>query len=216
MSTRTLLALLAAFLILPLAARAAQVDDAVAEVEHDWEVIEYQTPTREREARFEALWARAHRYSEANPDRSEPLVWEGIVATSVAGEKNLFVAPVWLKRARAVLEQALKIDPDALDGLAFEQLGVLYYKAWRWPVGFWDEAKAGELLQRGLAINPKGLDANFFYGEFMLEQQRPAEALGYLERAVAAPPRPGRQISDSGRREEARQLLARARGLASR
>lgn len=55
----------------------------------------------------------------------------------------------WLQRARALLEQALQIDPDALDGLAFEQLGVLYYKTWRWPIEFWDEAKAGELLQRG-------------------------------------------------------------------
>ncbi|CAN5814883.1 hypothetical protein BH11PSE8_BH11PSE8_23530 [soil metagenome] len=216
MTTRTLLALFAAALMLPPAARAAPLDDAVAEIEQDWEVIEYQTPRREREARFEALWAKAHRYSESIPDRSELLVWEGIVATSLAGEKNLFMAPVWFKRARALLEQALTIDPVALDGLAFEQLGVLYYKAWRWPVGFWDEAKADELLQRGLALNPKGLDANFFYGQFMLERQRPAEALGYLERAVEAPPRPGRQIADSGRREEARQLLARAREWATR
>jgi hypothetical protein len=31
----------------------------------------------------------------------------------------------------------------------------------------------------------------------------------YLEKALNAPPRPGRQIADAGRREEARALLAK-------
>jgi len=33
----------------------------------------------------------------------------------------------------------------------------------------------------------------------------------YLERALQAPPRPGRQIADTGRREEIRTLLAKVR-----
>ena len=47
-----------------------------------------------------------------------------------------------------------------LDGSAYNSLGVLYYKVPGWPVGFGDKAKARELLQKALAINPKGIDAN--------------------------------------------------------
>ena len=66
-------------------ARAAPVDDSVAEVQREWETIRYQTPAPEREKRFEALAAKAHRVSESFPGRSEPLVWEGIVVSSLAG-----------------------------------------------------------------------------------------------------------------------------------
>ena len=68
-----------------------------------------------------------------------------------------------------------------------------------------------ELLQKALTLNPNGIDPNFFFGEFLLETKHPDEAATYLERALNAPPRPGRQIADSGRRDEARALLEKAR-----
>jgi len=88
---------------------------------------------------------------------------------------------------------------------------VLYYKVPGWPIGFGDRKRADELLQSALKLNPKGIDPNFFYGEFLLEQKRPADALVYLDRALQAPARPGRQIADAGRREEARALIEKAR-----
>ena len=88
---------------------------------------------------------------------------------------------------------------------------MLYYKVPGWPVGFGDKAKAQELLQKALAINPKGIDPNFFYGEYLVETRHPDEAVAYLERALQAPARPGREVADAGRREEARQLLEKAR-----
>jgi Tfp pilus assembly protein PilF len=68
------------------------------------------------------------------------------------------------------------------------------------------------LLQKALAINPNGIDPNYFYGEFLVETGKASEAIPYLERALKAPPRPGREVADAGRREEANTLLARARG----
>jgi len=150
--------------------------------------------------------------SEAYPDRSEPLVWEGIIVSSWAGEKGGLGALGLVKQARALYEQAIRIDGNALDGSAYNSLGVLYYKVPGWPVGFGDKAKARELLQKALAINPKGIDANFFYAEYLLEIRQPEEAVTYLERALQAPARAGRQIADAGRREEARQLLDKIRG----
>jgi tetratricopeptide (TPR) repeat protein len=206
--TLTAAALCVLFTLTP--AHADALEDALTEIQHDWEVIRYQTPAAEREKRFETLAAKAHRVSENHPGRSEPLIWEGIVVSSVAGEKGGLGALGLVKQAKGLYEAAIKIDGTALDGSAYNSLGVLYYKVPGWPLGFGDKDKARELLQRALALNPKGIDPNFFYGEYLLENKQPAEAIGYLERAVQAPARPGRQIADSGRREEARQLIEKA------
>lgn len=193
--------------LLPVAAHAASVEESVVELQHDWEVIKYQTPTAEREKRFEALATQAHRVSESFASRAEPLIWEGIIVASWAGEKGGLGALSLVKRAKALYESAIQIDGNALEGSAYASLGVLYYRVPGWPLGFGDKDKARELLQKALTLNPKGIDPNFFYGELLSETKQPAEAVNYLERALQAPPRPGRQISDTGRREEIRVLI---------
>ena len=198
-----------AWALLPGAAAAAPVDDAVLELQRDWEVIRYQTPTPEREKRFEALATKAQKTAEAFPGRSEPLVWQGIIVSSWAGEKGGLGALGLVKQAKALYEQAIQLDGNTLDGSAYNSLGVLYYKVPGWPIGFGDKGKARELLQKALAINPQGIDANFFFAEYLVETRHAEEAVPYLERVLQAPPRPGRQIADSGRREEARALLAK-------
>lgn len=194
----------------PGTAHAAPVDDAVAELQRDWEVIRYRTPASEREKRFEDLAAKAHGVSERFAGRAEPLVWEGIIVSSWAGEKGGLGALGLVKQAKSLYEAAIQIDDKVLDGSAYNSLGVLYYKVPGWPIGFGDKVKARELLQRALALSPQGIDANYFYGEFLVEAKQPGEAATYLERALNAPGRPGRQIADSGRREEARALLDQA------
>ncbi len=59
--TAAVFALSALFTALP--ARAAALEDGLTEIQHDWEVIRYQTPAAEREKRFEALAAKAHKLS---------------------------------------------------------------------------------------------------------------------------------------------------------
>ncbi len=199
----------AAAALLALPAFASPVDDTVAELQRDWEVIRYQTPQAEREKRFEALATKAHQASSSFGGRAEPLVWEGIIVSSLAGEKGGLGALGLAKQAKAIYEQAIRIDPKSLDGSALNSLAVLYYKVPGWPLGFGDKAKAGSLLQQALALNPQGIDPNFFYAEYLVETDHASDALPYLEKALQAPPRPGRQIADTGRREEVRALLAK-------
>lgn len=189
----------------------ASAEDAVAELQREWEVVRYQTPSAEREKRFEALAAKAHQFSESLPGRAEPLVWEGIIVSSWAGEKGGLGALGLVKQAKALYERAIQIDGSVLDGSAYNSLGVLYYKVPGWPVGFGDKAKARELLGKALAINPKGIDTNYFFAEYLVETKHADEAAPYLERALQAPPRPGRSVADVGRREEAKQLLEKLR-----
>ncbi len=116
-----------------------------------------------------------------------------------------------VKQARALYEQAIAIDGKVLDGSAYGSLGVLYYKVPGWPIAFGSKAKAEEMLKKALALNPAGIDPNFFYGEFLIENDRLAEGISHLERALQAAPRPGRQVADTGRREEIRTLLAKVK-----
>jgi tetratricopeptide (TPR) repeat protein len=191
----------------------ADPDAAVAQVRKDWEIITYRTAPSDRAARLEALAMQARQVAAEQPGSVDALIWEGIVVSSLAGAKGGFGALSLVKEARDLYEQAIRIDGKALDGSAYNSLGVLYYKVPGWPIGFGDKKKADALLKQALVINPDGIDPNFFYGDFLVQTGRAGEAVAYLERALKAPPRPGREIADEGRREEAQALLAKARSL---
>ena len=66
-------------------------------------------------------------------------------------------------------------------------------------------------LKKALSINPDGIDPNYFYGDFQLEEGNYQEAVKYLEKAAAAPPRPGRPLADKGRQDEIQEKLHLAR-----
>jgi tetratricopeptide (TPR) repeat protein len=206
------LLLQAAVIASPRIALAAPVDDEVAQLQRDWELAKYKTPAAQQEKRFDELAGKAAQVVAAYPDRAEPLVWQGIIVSSLAGARGGLGALSLAKQAKAQYEAALKIAPEALDGSAYNSLGVLYYKVPGWPIGFGDKAKARELLQKALAINPTGIDANYFFAEYLAETGKGAEAVPYLEKALAAPARPGRAVADAGRREEAKALLAKVKG----
>jgi len=164
-----LLALLASLSSWPGLATAGPVEDEVAALQRDWEIIRYQTPASERLARYEALAQRSRQFSEAHPGRSEPLIWEGIIVSSLAGEKGGLGALSLARKARARYEEAIAIEPTALQGSAYNSLAVLYYKLPPWPISFGDKAKAGDLLRLALELNPTGIDPNYFQGEYLAE-----------------------------------------------
>lgn len=197
---------LAGLALLPVA-QAATVEESVTELQQAWEVINYKTPAAEKEKKFEALAARARKVSESFAGRAEPMVWEGIILSSWGGAKGGLGALGLVKQARALYEQAIQIDGNALDGSAYNSLGVLYYKVPGWPIAFGDKAKAKDLLQKALAINPKGIDANYFFADYLVETGEPQKAVAHLEKVMQAAPRAGRQIADEGRRGEARELM---------
>lgn len=181
-------------------------------IQQDWARINYQAADDDRKAaEFEALEKRAAAFVAANPGRAEPLIWQGIVLSTWAGAKGGLGALGLAKRARQPLEAALKIDPNALDGSAYTSLGTLYAKVPGFPAGFGDDDRAEQLLKSALKVNPDGIDPNYFYGEFLLDEDRYAEAVTFLTKALAAAPRPNRELADKGRRAEAEALLAKAR-----
>jgi tetratricopeptide (TPR) repeat protein len=160
-------------------------------VQGRWADIHYGLPEKQREAAFAELAERAGRAVAAEPEAAELRIWHGIVLSTWAGAKGGLGALGLVKEAKAELETALRLDPRALDGSAYTSLGSLYYQVPGWPVGFGDDAQAEKLLKQALAINPGGIDPNYFHGDFLSRQKRYAEARTALEKALAAPTAPG-------------------------
>lgn len=189
----------------------ATLQTQLQEIQTDWARTNYLTESQDRKAaELEALAARAAVFERNFPGRAEPLIWHGIVLSSLAGAKGGLGALSVAKQARAKLEAALKVDPTALEGSAYTSLGTLYSKVPGLPIGFGDDDKARKMLQTALKHNPDGIDPNYFYGEFLLEHGAYTEAVQTLRKALAAPPRPNRELADQGRRREIEALLAKA------
>jgi tetratricopeptide (TPR) repeat protein len=198
-------------------AQTQTLESGLADVQAGWATANYQTATGDpKVAAFDALSKQADALVQAYPGRAEPLIWEGIVLSTYAGAKGGLGALSLAKQSRAALEAAMKIDPNALQGSAYTSLGTLYYKVPGFPLGFGDKKKARQYLERALAINPDGIDPNYFYGEFLFGQDEYGQALDHLQKALNAPARPGREVADEGRRKEIRDLMARVQTKVAR
>jgi len=176
-------------------------------IQGEWAHIKYQLPKSQRKAAFRKLHARAKQIRITHPGKAGPLLWEGIILTDYAGEREGLRALQMIEKSRKLFEKVLEIDPYVSHGVAYTQLGNLYFEVPDWPLGFGDRDKARSLLEKGLFISPGGLDANYFMGKFLLRQKKYRKAARYFQRALVAPPRPGREIADTGRKSDARRML---------
>lgn len=195
------------------AAYMAQQQDPVMEQIHylqtQWARIKYQMP--DEDAQLDAihdLENYAAKVTAYYSDRPEPKIWEGIILSTDAGIVKGISALGKVKKAKELFETSLMQDPYAMDGSAHTSLGSLYYQVPGWPVAFGDDEEAEKQLKQALQINPDGIDPNFFYGDFLLEDDRLDEAKIYLEHALQAPDRPDRPLADAGRRQEIKARLA--------
>lgn len=183
------------------------LDAGILDIQHEWARINYKLPDDDKDAAFTALEERTAALADEYPQRAEPKAWQAIVLSTHAGARGGLGALSMVKDARDLLQAARKIDPNALDGSIYTSLGSLYYQVPGWPIGFGDDDKAESLLKQALQINPDGLDPNYFYGDFLYQEDRPQEALAVLKKALQAPPRPNRPLADEGRRNEVRMLI---------
>ena len=197
----------------PALARDAAFDARIESLAHGWDHVNFEIRDKAAQAAAAAkLAAQADALAHQYPARAEPLVWEAIALSTEAGAKGGLGGLALAKEAKGLLERAERLNPAALgDGSVYTSLGSLYAQVPGFPVGFGDPAKARAYLLKGLAANPNGIDSNYFYADCLVRQGQYAGAIKALEKALAAPARPGREVADRGRRAEAQALLARAR-----
>ncbi|WP_317933116.1 hypothetical protein [Halioxenophilus sp. WMMB6] len=181
--------------------------DPHTQLQADWAKANYLLQGDEKLNLFEKLLAEADAAKQANPKDARVFIWSGIINSSYAGAKGGLGALKFAKQAKRDLEAAMAIDESALQGSAFTSLGTLYFKVPGWPIGFGDDKKAETMLKKALAINPTGIDSNYFYADYLYAKGDYEAALRYAKLAEQAPARPDRPVADEGRHGEISELL---------
>jgi len=180
-------------------------------LQHEWAHINYELGDDQKEAAFEVLDGKAHAWSVAHADKAEPLIWEAIIKSTYAGAKGGLGALSLMEEARDLLLKAQKIDANALHGSIYTSLGSFYYMTPGWPIGFGDDDKAEDYLKKAIAIAPNDMDANYFTGDYWLEEHKYKKAVGYLQKVMELPDVENRPIYSKGRKAEAAKKLKEAK-----
>lgn len=190
----------------------ADADSEVDQLQKRWAEVNYQLEGDAQDSAFKELIEEANRVTEKNPRDAAAWIWSGIIKSTYAGSRGGLGALGLAKNSKKDLEKAMKLDADALDGSAYTSLGALYFNVPGWPLGFGDDDKAEELLLHALALSPDGIDNNYFYASYLINEKRYDEARTFLIKAQQAPARPSRTLADTGRRDEITKALEDIQG----
>lgn len=186
--------------------------ELVIDLQTRWDKITFQMPEDERADAYSTLAEDAFAGTTAQANCTEAWVWQGIAEASYADAGNIFVALGAVRRAHAALTESVHQDDRVMAGAAHTALAVIHHRSYPWPLGLGDDELAAEHFKLALALAPTDIDANYFYADYLIGKNRYTEARAALEKALAAPPRYGRDIADAGRREQIQALLKKIEG----
>lgn len=190
----------------------AKADDATRAIENRWSEIRYTMKgNREQLAALQDLRAQTQALIDQRPSNSEALLWHAMTLLLEADTHHSVASLGLAKEARDLLEAAAQNDTGVVSSMIHTALGALYNEIPGWPIGFHDDGKARAHFAKALEANRDGMDANYFYGDYLVQKHKYAEALPYLEKALAVPVRPDHERYDSGLRTEVEEALATAR-----
>jgi len=189
----------------------ADVQQTLSEMQQQWATAQYELNDKAQDTAFLSLITQANTNVIDYPESADIWVWKGIISSSYAGIKGGLGALSLVKDAKGDFEKAMSIDDTALKGSAYTSLGTLYFKVPGWPISFGNDDKAKALLTKALSINPAGIDSNYFYAQYLIEQDDYRQAEDYLLKAQAAASRPTRPLADQGRQHEIGVLLTTVR-----
>ena len=205
-----LIGLLAFSLCAPSSRAADALPPEVRHVQTKWEAIKFNVPEGDEQTKqMNALGEEADAIAQHLSSVPEALIWDGIITSERASMASTFSALGLATRARDILEQAYKIDPARMDAGATTSLGVLYYRVPGFPIGFGDKAKARQLLEQAVKLAPNGLDAWYFYGDFLYTQNEYPKAIDVFQHALKIPVHLDRPLWDKNRRLVIEELLAK-------
>jgi len=189
----------------------ADLDTDILRLQKRWAEVNYQLGGKTQLTAFKTLISDADTVTRQHPAAAPAWIWSGIIKSTYAGAKGGLGALTFAKASKADLERALELDPEAMDGSAYTSLGTLYFNVPGWPIGFGDDDRAEELLLKAIAINPDGIDSNYFYGDYLSSEKRYREAEAHFLKAQSSPNRPNRPVADAGRQNEIKQALLEVR-----
>jgi tetratricopeptide (TPR) repeat protein len=200
-------------LFLSTTAFAAAYDQDVDKLRNEWAVAKYRTPKNQQITVFEDLIQKAEQVNNKYPHEPVVMTWYGTILSSYAAIKGGMGVLPHVKKAKALLEEAIGKNPRVENGFAQGVLGALYARVPGWPIAFGSKDKARQHLKAAIAIDPKGSDTNYYYGDFLIDVGDYAQARQHLQTAQSAPIRKGYEVQDRGRKGEIAASLAKLNKL---
>lgn len=197
-----------AFLLLSTQALSADLSTALQAIESEWASIYYKLPKSKQEEAFSALLKKAEALSSEFPNEPEPLFWEAVITATNAELQDGFTALKAIHQAKDLLQQAINMNPKTANGSAYVTLATLYYMSPKWPIAFGNDERAEQLFKEALSINPNSIDANYFYGDFLLNNNQQSKAQKYFAIAASLPSRQEQRFADDQLKTEAKMALA--------
>ncbi len=164
-------------------------------------------PVGARRAALERGVAAGEAAVRLNLQRPEGHYWLAANMGGLAESVGLRLGLKYRSRIKSELDRVLAIDPAWQGGAADEALAEWYAAVPRLLGG--SSWRAEDHFRRALRFDANNLSTLVSFGEWLLDQHRPAEAITMLQRAITAP-------SDPEWAPEDRELRARARGALMR
>jgi tetratricopeptide (TPR) repeat protein len=189
----------------------AEMSPVLLEMSERWATLKFNTEPGERREPLKTLAEEIGHVASEQPNNPVALVWHAVVLSTLAKESSDIAGLRMAKQAKHLLEQAESIDPGVLDGTIYTVLGSLYYQVPGYPLGFGDDEKAEQHLLKALKINPDNIDANFYYGEFLLQEKRYQSAIMAFEKVLTLPIRVKNRVADTGLKKVAEEALSTAK-----
>lgn len=187
---------------------ASELNNTLVSLESEWEATYYQAAEAQQRQIYPQLLSKAGDLVKRYPQSAEAKIWLATIMVSNAALESSLTVLGTLNQAKELLETAIQQNPSALNGAAYLTLGTLYYMVPGWPVSFGDNKMAEQMLKSSLQLNPHGIDANYFYGDYLLRQDRLSEAEPYFRKAAQASIRKQQQINDLHLQKDAKSALA--------
>lgn len=199
------------FLVLiSLKAYAIDLAAAIDGIEKEWATAYYDSAQPNPSAIYQKLLAEAQALERQSPKQAEPLLWQAILAATDADHQPPIKALEQINFAHDLLLRTIALDPDGVGGSAQVTLGTLYFMAPSWPIAFGDKEKAEQYFLSALKINPNSIEANYFYGDFLLSQQKTTKAENYFKKALTSPTRINQPFADKSLQQKAAKALNNA------
>lgn len=180
-----------------------------SDLENDWAKVRYQTPVKLRIQAFETMLTAFDKAPQQCLETAEYLIIQAMIKGSIAKQQSGFSALKKIKKIKQLLDNAMTKNPAAMDGMGWILLGLLYDKSPGWPLSIGDDDKAESAYRKGLEYDPTGIDANFYYGDFLRRKDLPLQAQHYLLKASQAKQSTGREIAYHGRLKDVQRALSK-------
>lgn len=185
----------------------SRLQDSLAAIAHDWAITYFEAPEAKKTKDFSEMASRCDWLQAQHPQSIEARVWHGIVLASAAEFAGPWDSLQMKKQALELLEGALALDREVMDGTISAWLGHLYWAAPGWPISFGDNGKSVAYLKRSIASHPDNIEAIYFYAAVLRDIGDENEARTWAQKGLEVPARAGHERADAGRRDQLSALL---------